>query len=42
MTIDPGLAARLRAELRRRAELWAETDARHREVFGEAWGPRAD
>jgi hypothetical protein len=42
MTIDPGLAERLRAELRHRAESWAETDARHREAFGDAWGPPDD
>jgi hypothetical protein len=39
MRIDPGLAERLRAELRRRAESWAETEARCREAFGEEWGP---
>ena len=39
MTVDVALEEHLRAELRRRAEVWAETDARHREAFGDAWGP---
>ena len=37
MTIDPALAERLRAVLRRRADAWAVRDAELREVFGDDW-----
>jgi len=37
VTIDPALAERLRAVLRRRADAWAVRDAELREVFGDDW-----
>jgi hypothetical protein len=35
--IDPALAERLEAVLRRRAESWAATGAHMREIFGDDW-----
>jgi hypothetical protein len=37
VTIDPALAERIRAVLRRRADSWAATDAHMREIFGDDW-----
>jgi hypothetical protein len=37
MRIDPDLAERLSAVLRRLAESWAATDAHMREIFGDDW-----
>jgi hypothetical protein len=42
VTIDPALAERLEAALRRRAESWAAEHARLREIFGDDLPSRAN